>query len=157
MVEVNVTVAMCEDNRSSNDEFETNKSDVWEFFIKLALCKICNKEYAFHGGNSNLRNHLIHAHPSKLPLLQNQASLESYLSHSKCSDIHAMKITEHIVDMVVRDLRPAALVEGTGFKAMQLYGFKHLNICHQISKNVRMLKINIRSCPNLKGFYFWII
>ena len=135
MAEVNVNVATCEDSRSSvvmnEDSRSSNKtnsrrtkSDVWEFFIrqeKSALCKICNKEYAFHGGTSNLRDHLIRAHPSKLPLPQNQASLESYLSHTKCSDSRATKITEHIVDMVVHDLRPAALVEGTGFKALMNY------------------------------------
>ena len=44
-----------------------------------------------------------------------------------------MKITEHIVDMVVRDLRPAALVEGTGFKALMNYikpGYRVLTATH---------------------------
>ena len=75
MAEVNVNVATCEDSHSSvvisEDSCSSNKtnsrqtkSDVWEFFIKqekLALCKICNKEYAFHGGTSNLCDHLIRA------------------------------------------------------------------------------------------------
>ena len=101
MAEVNVNVVTCEDSCSSNKiNLRRTKSDVSEFFIKqekFALCKICNKEYAFHGGTSNLRDHLIRAHPSKSPLPQNQASLKSYLSHSKCSDSRATKITEHIV------------------------------------------------------------
>ena len=100
------------------------KSEVWEFFVKKdksALCKICNKEYAYHGGTSNLHDHLMRAHPSKLKSPPNQPFLDPYLSHSKCSEARAKRIIEHIVDMVVRDLRPAALVEGAGFKALVNY------------------------------------
>ena len=102
------------------------KSEVWEFFVKKdtgksALCKICNKEYAYHEGISNLRNHLMRSHPSKLYSPQGHCSLDPYLSHSKCSDARAKKITEHIVDMVVRYLWLAALVEGAGFKALMNY------------------------------------
>ena len=88
---------------------------------KSVLCKICNKEYAYHGGTSNLRDHLTCVHPSKLHSPQNQSSLDPYLSHSKCSDARAKRITEHIVDVVICDLRPAALVEGAGFKALMNY------------------------------------
>ena len=58
------------------------KSEVWEFFVKKdksALCKICNKEYAYHGGTSNLRDHLMRAHPSKLKSPPNQPSLHGSL------------------------------------------------------------------------------
>ena len=88
---------------------------------KFALCKICNKEYAYHGGTSNLHDHLTRVHPSKLHSSQNQSSLDPYLSHSKCSDAHAKRIIEHIVDVVISDLCPAALVEGAGFKALMNY------------------------------------
>ena len=81
---------------------------------KSALCKICSKEYAYHGGTSNLRNQFTRAHPSKLHSPQSQSSLDPYLSHSKCSDAHAKRITEHIVDA-------AALVEGARFKALMNY------------------------------------
>ena len=100
------------------------KSEVWEFFVKKdksALCKICNKEYAYYGGTSNLRDHLMRAHPYKLKSPPNQPSLDPYLSHSKCSEARAKRITKHIIDMVVHDLRPAALVEGAGFKALMNY------------------------------------
>ena len=36
------------------------RPDVWEFFVKngqKALCKVCNSEYTYHGGTSNLRDH----------------------------------------------------------------------------------------------------
>jgi len=55
-------------------EYITEESEVCEFFVKkdkLVLCKVCNKEYAYHGGTSNLWDHLCHAHPAKLHSLQN--------------------------------------------------------------------------------------
>ena len=51
----------------------------------------------------------------------NQPSLDPYLSHSKCSEARAKRIIEHIIDMVVHDLRAAELVEGAGFKALMNY------------------------------------
>ena len=116
---------LCVNSRSSSKSYSRQvKSEVWEFFVKKdksALCKICNKEYAYHGGNSNLRDHLTHVHPSKLHSPLNQSSLDPYLSYSKCSDARAKRIMEHIVDVVIRDLRPAALVEGAGFKVLMNY------------------------------------
>ena len=84
------------------------------------MCKICNKEYAYHEGTSNLLDHLTCAYHSKLYSPQNQSSLDRYLSHSKYSDARAKRITD-IVDVVIRDLRPAALVEGAGLKALMNY------------------------------------
>ena len=78
---------------------------------KSMLCKVCNKEYAYHEGTGNLCDHLMCAHPSKLHSPQNQSSLDPYLSHSKCSDTCAKRITEHIADVVIRDLLLAALVD----------------------------------------------
>ena len=90
---------MCEDDTSddtcivgdnpSNSRTSSRrvKLEVWEFFVKkdkLALCKICNKEYVYHGGTINLCDHLTHAHPSKLKSPPNQPFLDPYLSHSKC-------------------------------------------------------------------------
>ena len=56
-------------NSSSRIHHRRVKSEVWEFFVKkdkLALCKVCNKEHAYHGGTSNLQDHLSCAHPAKL-------------------------------------------------------------------------------------------
>ena len=38
---------------------------------------------------------------------------------------------------------------------MKFYGFQHSNIRNQILKNVRMLKIHIRSCPNFNQRIFY--
>jgi len=102
-------------NPSSRTHHRRVKSKVWEFFVKKdksALCKVCNKEYVYHGGTSNLRDHLSPAYPAKLQSPQNQPSLDPYLSHIKFSDSHAKRITEPIANMIVHDLRPVAIVEG---------------------------------------------
>ena len=116
-------------------------------FDKSALCKICNKEYAYHGGTSNLHDHLTHTHPSKLKSPPNQPSLDPYLSHSKCSEVYAKRITEHIVDMVVRNLRPAALVEGADFKELMNYiepGY-HVPTATHIAAVVRQKFVNVKA------------
>lgn len=44
------------------------KSEVWNFFLRKgnnsASCKICGKQIKTGGGTTNLKNHLIHKHPS---------------------------------------------------------------------------------------------
>ena len=42
------------------------KSDVWKHFRKTELKgTLCEKTYAFHGGLSNLRDHLVRRHASE--------------------------------------------------------------------------------------------
>ena len=46
------------------------KSDVWLYFSKgptstSALCTLCKSEYAYRGGTSNLRDHLVCLHSDK--------------------------------------------------------------------------------------------
>ena len=61
------------------------------------------------------------------------------MTRHKCSMSQAKEITSRIVDMVARDLRPAALVEGGGFKDLMKYiepGYK-VPIATHISEAVR--------------------
>ena len=88
-----------------------------------ALCKVCKNEYTYHGGTSNLRDYLVLAHPLKLCPPEDQPCLNAYLSKAKCLEGRVKRITEHIADMVVRDLRPAAMVEGIGFQALMNFGY----------------------------------
>ena len=44
-----------------------------------------------------------------------------YLSKAKCPEGHAKRITDHITDMVVRDLRPAVMIEEIVFQALINY------------------------------------
>ncbi len=104
------------------------RSDVWQFFKKsgekLALCKLCNKEYVYHRGTSNLRDHLTRSHPNDFSghtQKHQQYSLDLCIARSKCPDSRAKRITDLIVRMVARDLLSAAMVEGDGFRALLKY------------------------------------
>ena len=51
----------------SADSSASHKSDVWQYFTKdkerkKAKCQLCSKELAFHGGTTNLREHLMNRH-----------------------------------------------------------------------------------------------
>lgn len=67
----------------------------------------------YHGGTTNLHDHLTHPHPSKLKSPTNQSFLDGsyvYIPYSKCSEACAKRITKHIIDIIVHNLHPAALV-----------------------------------------------
>ena len=97
------------------------KSDVWKYFRKTGpknvKCTLCDKSYAFHGGTTNLRDHLLRIHANEFKPKQ-QPRLDTFMIRGKCPESRAKRITELIADMVARDLRPAAVVEGDGFKAL---------------------------------------
>ncbi len=99
------------------------KSNVWAFFTKKGerkvACRLCGKDYAYHGGTSNLRDHLTRCHSKEFSQANpsHQPTIQSFLPRStcKCSTGRAKEITSHIVDFIARDLRPMATVEGKGF------------------------------------------
>ena len=48
----------------SADSSGKHKSDVWQYFTKdkerkKAKCQLCSKEFVFHSGTTNLREHLM--------------------------------------------------------------------------------------------------
>jgi len=117
--EVNHEETLEESDHDKASSSRRKRSNVWEFFVnrgQKALCKVCENEYAYHRGNSNLRDHLVHVHPLKLRPPEDQPCLNAYLSKVKCPESRAKKITEYIVGMVVRDLCPTAMVEGWDFE-----------------------------------------
>ena len=104
------------------------RSDVWEHFKKSdkkAICCYCDKELAYCGGTTNLRDHLSRIHPSKYSpdsLVEKKTpKIDSFVKRTICSEGHAKKITNLMVEMVTVDLRPAATVEGTGFRRLINY------------------------------------
>ena len=106
------------------------RSDVWDHFRKkekTAVCCYCEKELAFCGGTTNLRDHLTRIHPLKYTPEgeKNKASsskpIDTFVRKTVCSEGHARKITSLMVEMLVLDLRPAATVEGDGFKRLINY------------------------------------
>ena len=95
---------------------------MWGFFTRKeerkVACRLCGKDYAYHGGTSNLRDHLVRCHTKEFEpaTASQQTTIESFMHRSKCSTARAREITLRIVDFVICDLRPAAVVEGEGFK-----------------------------------------
>ena len=100
----------------------TSRSDVWKYISKdsssaSATCTLCEKVLAYHGGTSNLRDHLLRSHPREYHHEDKQQStLDSIVK--KCSDARAKVISELLVDLVALDVRPVRFVEGEGFRRL---------------------------------------
>ena len=104
------------------------RSDVWGYFEKNAggkkvQCRLCKNEYAYLGTTSNLRDHLIRYHREKYKQSdaiesgnKQQTSLVIFVNRHKCQAARSKRITELLALMIARDLQPAAIVEGEGFK-----------------------------------------
>ena len=104
----------------------TERSDVWKHFDKTGTknvtCRLCTKQLAYHGGTTNLRDHLTRVHMDKYKPAKrtdDQPSLETFVR--KCSDARAKLINELIVDVVTMDIRPLAIVDGEGMRHLLLY------------------------------------
>ena len=102
------------------------RSDVWEFFTlvkvgdatkaKCLLCLPADKCLSYHGGTSNLREHLLVQHRSDYKQEdKKQSTLFDFAKRSKCSVARSKEITNLITEMIYSDLRPLRLVEGKGF------------------------------------------
>ena len=104
----------------------TERSDVWKHFDKTGTknvtCRLCAKQLAYHGGTTNLQDHLTRVHMDKYKPAKrtdDQPSLETFVR--KCSDAKAKLINELIVDVVTMDIRPLALVDREGMRHLLLY------------------------------------
>ena len=104
-------------------------SDVWNHFTRLkesrqAQCKLCDKKLAYHGGTSNLRNHLLQIHPLHYKKDSGtsdsrQQTLKSMLkSTTPCTVTRSKEIQDKIVRMIVLDMRPINMVECSGFREL---------------------------------------
>ena len=101
----------------SNSVSPTNnrpKSNVWGYFSKKGdrkvSCCLCSKNYTYHGGTSNLQDHLTCFHLKEYQQSNSlsQATIRLFLPRSKCSDGRTKEVT-------ARDLCPMNSVEGQGF------------------------------------------
>jgi len=65
------------------------KSDVWLYFSKgpMSMSALCKREYAYHGGTTILRDHLVRSHSDKFKpqSVRKQSSLDSLVTRHKCS------------------------------------------------------------------------
>ena len=102
-------------------------SDVWEYFEKVAdtkkaMCTICNKEFAYLGGTTNLCNHITSKHAlNYCPDIKKKNTLDGFLRPAKCSDARMKNITDRVTQMIVQDLRPIRVVECDGFRDLISY------------------------------------
>ena len=98
------------------------RSDVWKFFCKTAekklSCKLCNKEFAYHGGTSNLRDHLQRSHTNKYnTTLEKQQTLPVML----VPEVKVKVIDELLMNVVSVEIRPLSFVEGEGMCCLLNY------------------------------------
>jgi len=112
---VNLALADC-------DECEQKKANqpVWEYFTrqedgKMITCNIC-KDLADGGGTTNLQKHLRSKHVDEAKKCfgevtdgKKQTLMSTFTDARRCSPARATQITELIVELVARDLRPLSV------------------------------------------------
>lgn len=124
--EISEVESFVESSSGSTGKF---RSDVWSYFTKnvgakKASCRLCNKDYAYLGTTTNLRDHLLRFHKDKYKAkdgFKQQSTIDTFVNHAKCPAARAKRITELVALMVAKDLRPAAVVEGEGFRRLLAY------------------------------------
>jgi len=117
------------------------RSIVWKFFelveqekdgkkIKYTACNICaDTTLTYMGGTSNLLHYLEAKHPSKYSKVKGEDSDESdkplkqipllvYQTMRRCSLACSKEINTAVVDFVVLDLCPIAVIDGPGFNRL---------------------------------------
>ena len=96
------------------------RSDVWKCFDKSVTCKACKEKFAFHGGTTNLLDHLQMSHGTmyvpESAGSSGQKKIESVLKVQKCSAERTKMLDNLVVGLTVQNLRPMQIVEGKGFK-----------------------------------------
>lgn len=113
-------------------EFQRAKrSPIWDHFERQdgkAKCKLCLNAYAYHGGTTNLREHLRRCHPETQPK-QNASqnsdntsagtkrinSFAVSTTEKKCSPLRSKQITELAADWVSENMRPLSIICDSGF------------------------------------------
>ncbi|XP_051976953.1 zinc finger BED domain-containing protein 4-like [Xyrauchen texanus] len=103
-------------------------SKVWESFTKLTpknavVCNICKAELAFHGSTTCMLEHLKMKHPGTREAGESSKKSSGpiddfFLRRNSCTPQQATALTESILNMIVKDMRPLSLVDGEGFREM---------------------------------------
>ena len=89
----------------------------------MATCCHSRKELSYREGMTNLSDHLMRVQPSKYTAKADKnkvstAKTDTFVNKIVYSKSHAKKITNLMAEMLALDLRPAATVEGVGFRRL---------------------------------------
>jgi zinc finger BED domain-containing protein 1 (E3 SUMO-protein ligase ZBED1) len=147
-------------------------SNVWQFMNKLdcgkkAECKLCMKKLAFHGGTTNLHNHLRDVHPLQYKVASKEAvsfgpkqskltEFSRFAPSKSCPQERGNKIDDLIVNFIIKDMRPLNSVNGTGFQSLVKFfepGYKlpsRTHLKHQViqkyQRGKQILKERLTEC-----------
>ncbi|XP_066567854.1 E3 SUMO-protein ligase ZBED1 isoform X3 [Amia ocellicauda] len=97
-------------------QMSRKRSAVWDFFAKCtedpkkAECKLCKRKLVYHGGTTNLRDHLTSIHPLQF---KHADSPSTSISEKRERDI-----TDDILAFIALDMRPITVIEGEGFQKL---------------------------------------
>jgi len=109
----------------SGDSFRHNWSNVWQHFkkegSKNVICTLCNSKFVYHGGTSNLRDHLQRSHFAVYAHDSGQPKIDSLMKVQKCSPAQGNILDNLMVGLTVHDLRPTRMIEGLGFQELMEY------------------------------------
>ena len=90
----------------TGDSSRHNRSDVWQYFqkdgSKNVICALCKGKFAFHGGTSNLRDHLQRSHAAIYAHDSEQPKIDSLMKVKKCSTARA-KILDNMIPFTIYD------------------------------------------------------
>ena len=137
-----------------------SRSDVWKHFVAqdktTTKCNICDTKIQYHGNTTNLREHLTRRHSTVYTSAASSSGITGTLTpvssffqkKIESSGVKAKAITEHIVNVCVKDLRPFSIVDDAGFREL----IRHAWPTYQIPKRqtVRQLTI-LRHTEGIKA------
>lgn len=114
------------------------KSSVWKYFgfytldgninKEKAVCRLCKKQFSYAKTTTNLRAHLLSAHPDDATELEGtsgaaKSNVQSrlttyYTSAAALPEVRKRAITNQIATFICKDMRPVSVIEGAGFQGL---------------------------------------
>ena len=79
-------------------------------------------------------------------------SVENYFrkkNTTTCTPQEAAILTESVLSMICKDMRPISVVEGEGFKEMLTYYKSTKNICFEVTACLCMITFRFKTAPDL--------